>query len=332
MKGLKEFKFTFTLILSLIALLVFIGFVEAQKNNPSVPMKIAHQYRNDYVFEAALEWYEKVIKNFPNTQAAAEACLNRIAIFNSQVGIYSTLTMDFAYLALAQFEKSSNYTSSKLKLEALSEAANLEKKKDSYIVKGAQTGEKLREEFYRFEREYAHFIEKLPIPWFPFSEEEITLVVRDNIPLVVSRDNAEKILLLGQVSNLEFKSRIKGLMAIQFKIFCFVYMVLGGEFNALADNEFAVIKQWGSGKYAGNINQSGFYFGLCIGLSNSYQFKSAFSALDKVLALTVNTPYSKLRYEAEKKKKNLINTWEEHIVSLPPEAQEFVEKLSHKMK
>jgi len=291
------------------------GNQQAQQVDSSKPLKIAHQYRNDYNFEDALEWYEKVIKDFPGTQAAAEASLNKIAILHTQAAVNGRLSMDFLILTRAKLDEASNYRSTELRLEALSEAGKLKAKADNYSVKETQVGKKLREEFYRFEREYARFMEKLPIPWVPLPEGKPSIAI-------VSEDNAQKILLLGLVPDLEFKTRIKYLNKIFFQAFCLQYMALGGETPTEG-----ITLQWSSSKYRGRINKPGFYCWLGVELLNSCQYKAALKAFEKVIALTQNDPYNKLRYKSEKKKKELMDNWKEYLKAYPSEAHPFAEKL-----
>ena len=297
----------------LILIFVFAAAGYAQQVDPSIPLKIAHQYRNDFKFDDALEWYEKVINDFPENQAAAEACLNRIAIFRSQSATYAILCLDFKRLALAKLNEESNYMSTDLSLKALSEAEKFKKKADSYSLKHVQTGKKLKEEYYRFEKDYARFIEKLPIPWIPLKDEEI---------LKVNEDNTERILTLGLVPNLEFESRIKELTKQCFENFCLFFMGFGGEVEQGVEK----MPQWRAGEFTGKINQAGFYYWLGVELHKSIQFKAALLAFDKVLNLTSDSPYNKLSYESETKKQELISDWKKYLATIPAEAQEFVEK------
>jgi len=298
----------------LILIFVFAAAGYTQQVDPSIPLKIAHQYRNDYEFEDALEWYEKVINDFPENQAAAEACLNKIVILYSQIQTHTILALNFAVLANVKLDEALNNASSKFMLEAQSEADKLKKKQNSYDVKAVRDGKKLREEYYRFEKDYARFIEKLPVPWLP-------RIGGGAYESTVNEDDARRILTLGLVSTLESKSRIEGLMCSSFAGFCLAYMGFGGEAEYGSG-----IEQWSSGKYTGKINQEGFYYWLGVGLYNSLQFKAALLAFDRVLDLTADAPYSKLRYESEKKKQKLISNWKEHLAITPAEAQEFVEK------
>lgn len=296
-------------------LLILVASFGWSQKDPSIPLKIGHEYRNEYKFEDALNWYKKVIEDFPKTLEAAEASLNRIVILETQIGALGSIIIDFGFLSVVKIEEAAKYRSLKFRLEALKESQELKSKHHSYQVKHARKGKELREEFWRFEKEYSQLLEKLPLPWIPeFKEKPL-------VPTIGSRDEARKILILGLAPSVDSENRIKYLINQYFVIFCLEGMALGGE-----DISPEILARWESGKYSAKINTLDFYYYLGTALYNANQFKTAFYVFQKVVSLTEKYPYNKLRYESQKKLKEL-EKWREVLKYLPKDAMPFVEPL-----
>lgn len=264
---------------------------DIEKTDSSVPMAIAEEYKNKYDFENALVWYERVIQDFPGTVAAGNACLNKLAILQAEGNWYLSLSLDFWNLKFAQMNDALRYsrngpTGTKLRRECqvLAEKAN------EYRLLGLKKGKELREQFYHFERNYPSMLGKLSIPSIRESGKTPPIVVLEESEIA-------RMLALGTEEHLEYESRRKFMLDMNFMFFCLGYMGLaGGE----RPNEHTILL-YHDGVLEKTIDSSGLYCWLGISLANQGQQNAALSAFQKVIDLCKDDPYSKLGYEAEKR-------------------------------
>lgn len=264
----------------------------AKEKTVLVPMKIADDYKNNYNFDAALEWYEKVIQDFPDTLEAGNASLNKLAILHSQAVWYDRLSTDFKRLADAQSDRISMYDAiDTLRDKLTKKRIEFLEKEGQYRRLALQKGKFLREEFYRFEKNYASNLGRLSTPY-------INLYTDKEPPIVfMKEEDIEELLLLGNDSYLEYESREKYSLFSSFWAFCFKHMILGGDSPTAENAKLYLHKK----KYSERkINPIGFYFWLGIGLDNSYQYKAAYKCYMHVAELSKDEPYNKLAYEAKK--------------------------------
>lgn len=279
------------LILSILilVLLSFVSFVNAQKNDLSVPMDIADEFKNDYDFEDALEWYEKVIQDFPDTIAAGNASLNKLVILSAQTLYYKQLNSGFVLLANAQHDIANEYSyGDSIWEEEMDKFNEFSEKCGKYVRLIFQKGGALREEFYRFEKKYASKLNKLSSPY-------INKYTGRKPPIVVMKeDDVKEILALGKESYLEYESRKEFVFHTHFILFCL--RMLGSESSKEINESSYYDKEYMNHK----IDPIGFYHWLGIVFQHSCQFKSAFKCFTKVIDLAKNEPYNKLAYEAEK--------------------------------
>jgi len=313
MKSLKKFN----LSLSLVLLLTFIVSINAQEDGPSVPMKVADEFKNNYDFEYALEWYEQAIQNFSDTLEAGNASHNKLAILYSQISWYTRLSLEFLQLVNAQYDEASKYGCRGTMWKKYGKF--LEKKK-KYEQLRLQKGKALKEEFLRFEGNYVSNIDRLSIPHI----NEYT----GTMPYLTSMEeaNIERLLVLGKDSHLEYESRRKRDLTSHFVIFCLQYMTLGGELPTKEDKAVYHNQEYAERK----IDIIGFYYCLGLGLENGYQFQSAHEVFAKVVKLAKDEPHNKLAYEAENRIKSLEDVSSENIDSLkkflsPDEIDKYVE-------
>lgn len=291
MKGLKTFSFA----LMPLVLLTFIVSANAQENDPSMQMRIADEFKNDYNFEFALEWYEKVITDFPNTLYAGNATLNKLAILYSQISWYTKLSSEFLLLVNAQYSEASAYS---CRSSAWKKYKEFFEKKKNYERLKLQKGKDLREEFFRFEKNYASQINRLSIPHINEYKGRMPSVTS------IKEEDIGKILVLGKDSSLEYESRRKYDLTFNFRVFSLQYMMLGGETPTKEDMSAYHNKEYSEDK----INLIGFYYCLGLGLENSYQFKTACEAYKRVINLSKDELGNKLAYDAEKRIKNLADS------------------------
>jgi len=324
MKSLKKLN----LSLSLVLLLTFIVSINAQEDSPSVPMKVADEFKNNYDFDYALEWYEQAIQNFPDTLEAGNASLNKLAILYSQSNWYTRLSLEFLQLVNVQYDKASKYGCRGTMWKKY--GAFLEKKK-TYERLRLQKGKALKEELYRFEKNYAAKIDRLSIPHI----NEYTATMSSLTSM--EEANIERLLVLGKDSHLEYESRRKRDLTSNFGIFCLQYMTLGGELPTKEDTAAYHNKEYAERE----IDFIGFYYCLGLGLENGYQFQSAHEVFAKVVKLAKDDTHNKLVYETENRIKSLEDISSKNIDSLkkflsPDEIDKYVEpytgdsaKISH---
>jgi hypothetical protein len=297
-------------ILSLLILLS-IGLAHAQ----TVPMKIADEYKNKYEFEDALQWYEKVIQDFPDTLEAGNAILNKLAILYSQISWYTQLSEEFLTLVNAQYDAASTYGCRGTMWKKYGE---FKEKKKTYERLRLQKGSVLKEELYRFENHYTSHFHHLSIPHI----NKYT----GKMPSLRPAEEIERLLVLGNESYLEYESRRKRHVASNFRLFCLQYLTLGGKQPTTED-----IAAYHNQEYD-KIDSIGFYYCLGLGLENGYQFQSAYEFFATVVKLAEELPTqeNKLADEVEKRMKRLEDISSTNIDSLrkflePAEIDEYVE-------
>lgn len=273
-------------------------------------LKTAHKYRNGCHFEEALQYYEKVIEEYPNTKAAAEASLNRIVILASITETYDIIALDYLRL----------YTEFLPKF-LISELKELKETSDNYTIAGAQIGEMLRKEMQRFEKSYIRYLEKIPIPY-----------ISDTIPeveLLLNKDDIKEKIRAKQVWDLKWKAdsffriRMFNLMKSNFRDICLTYMGCGGDIDSAKKCE----EKWRTGRFTGNINPAGFYYAVGVALCYGYQCKSALFSFDKAQELIADEPNSELQKAIVFGKETLLPLRKINMsISLPIEAWKYVEK------
>lgn len=262
------------------------------KGDASVPMKLAEDYRNNYEFEDALIWYERVIQDFPGTIDAGNASLNKLAILQAESGWYTQVSSDFLDLRNARSDEADKYSYGGTIYKELKAKANeLDKKQKKYSMKRFQKGKALREEFHRFQKDYSPILQKLSIPYIEMYTGEMPPI------LYVEESNIDSILALGNEKHLEYESRRKTVLTIAFSGFCLDYMVFNGE-NPTSDQ----LESYHQGKMKNDIKPLGFYFWLGVALTNAGQHKTACKAFKNAVdAASEETSYNKVVYESEKK-------------------------------
>lgn len=264
-----------------------------QTSDPSVPVGIADGYRNKYDFERALEWYNRIIQDFPESLAAGNASINRLGILSAEGAWYNMLSADFFALYHEQYNEASRYSyGGAVRGELMLKANALKRKSAGYRVLGLKVGKALREEFYRFEKSYSSMMGELSIPLIPkYSGEKPSI-------FIMEEEQRQKLLALGNEKHLEYESRRKYNANTSLLEFCVVYLSLGGELPVLSLER---INAYYSGKLEPGIDASGLYYTLGINLINLYQYKAAFLAFRRTMQLSEDKPYSKLAYESSKR-------------------------------
>lgn len=260
-------------------------------NDPSVPFGIAEEYKSNYDFDKALEWYDRVIKDFPESLEAGNASLNRLVILDTESLWYATLSIDFLDLHNIQFNEATKYSyGGQVRAKLMLKADSLKKRSLKYLLLNLQWGKELREESYRFEKSYSSMMDKLSIPYMKKYSGETPPVI------IMKESQKSQILLLGNENHLEYESRHKYRTNNMFTGGCIRYLILGGE-GLTTENTFA----YDNRELKTGINVVGFYYWLGLALLNAEQYKSAFLAYSKVIELSKDEPYSKLAYDATKR-------------------------------
>jgi len=271
---------------ALILLPLLISIVStAQEDEPAVLMKIADEFKNNYDFDYTLEWYEKVIKDFPDTLEAGNASLNKLVILYSQISWYTQLSSEFLQLADVQYNQASAYG---CRGSAWKKYKEFLEKKKKYEILRLQKGKALRKEFYRFQKDYAAKLNRLSIPQIN--------KYSGRVPSLAStkKEDIGKILVLGQEPHLDYESRKKHAFSLNFEIFSLQHMTLGSKSPAKEEVAAYHNKEYAERK----IDTIGFYYCLGLGLENSYQFRSAHEVYKKVVNLA-DECHNKLAHDAE---------------------------------
>lgn len=258
--------------------------------DPSVPMKIAEGYKNSYEFDKALDWYEKVIQDFPGSLAAGNAILSKLALTSAQTIWYTTLTTDFATLESVQRDEAREYMrdgSVYKKLNAKADEFAAKRKK--HLLLSIKTAKRLREDFYRFEKHYSSLLQDLTAPC-------IEAYTGPEPPIyLMEEEDVEEILALNKAKYLEYESRHKLFLEGNLILFCVEY--LGLERDApMSNGELRFHCEHPINTKTKGIN---FYYWLGTILVNSGQHMAAYTAFTRVIDLAKDEPYSKLAYEAE---------------------------------
>jgi len=275
MKGLKKFNFVLSLVLSLLALLSVIGCEKAQKNNPSTLMKVAEGYKNKYEFKDALVWYEKLIQAFPDTLEAGNASLNKLAILSAESNWYYVLVLNYMMLYKAQFD--SGYDPSIRKM--LIRKSEYHRKKAHHLgLKYLQKSKALKEEFYRFEKDYSSMLNQLSSPHINMYTGDIPPIT----PMEIETIDIQKMFAIGKDdSYLKSESLKKSSLENYLTIFCLKYTILGGTEPTKEDLASYYNKEYIKHK----IDPIGFYYWLGKCLMFGYQCKSAVKAFTTVINL-----------------------------------------------
>ena len=104
--------------------------VAEKASDPSVPFGIAEEYKSNYDFEEALEWYDRVIKDFPESLEAGNASLNRLGILKAECTWYLILSGDFRDLYFDQADEADRYSyGGQVRAELMLKADSLNRKR-----------------------------------------------------------------------------------------------------------------------------------------------------------------------------------------------------------